>query len=101
MAPLNLEQYLELLLGPKTAASAFDSDASRRRAWKDHCGELLPLVALGSRPWGWWQYEAPETSRARESTLEYLTRCGLLTGAERRHFENARFQTASAATRNP
>jgi hypothetical protein len=101
MVPLNLEQYLELLLGPKTAASTFDSEASRRRAWQDHRGELLPMVALGSRPWGWWQYEAPEPPRPRESAVEYLARWGLLSGAERRHLENSGFQTASAATRNP
>ena len=29
-ASLNLEQYLELLLGPRDAGSAFDSDESRR-----------------------------------------------------------------------
>src|SRR5712692_4873900 len=32
---LNLEQYLELLLGPNDDTSAFDSDESRRQAWRD------------------------------------------------------------------
>ena len=79
---LNLEQYLELLLGPK-GRSAFASNAARRSAWREHREELLPLVDPGSRPWGWWQYEAPEPVPPRESELAYLERCGQLTGPER------------------
>jgi hypothetical protein len=79
---LNLEQYLELLLGPK-GSSAFRSDSARRNAWRKHRAELLPLVDPGSRPWGWWHYEATEPVLARESEVAYLERCGQLTEPER------------------
>jgi len=100
-APLDLKQYLELLIGPKDEASAFDSDESRRDAWRDHAAELLSMVDPGSRPWGWWQYDAIEPMLQRESALAYLTRCGLLTGAERELLERAKLQPQSLATRNP
>src|SRR5579864_2429354 len=48
-ATLDLEQYLELLLGPKDDISAFSSDESRRNAWRDHDAELLSMVDPGSR----------------------------------------------------
>ena len=93
---LNLEQYLELLLGPRVAASAFDSDESRRAAWRVHSAVLAPLVDPGSRPWAWWEYDAPEPQLPRESELDYLTRCALLSEEE-----SARLQTVSQATRKP
>ena len=83
-ATLDLEQYLELLLGPKEDISAFGSDESRRHAWRDHDAELLSMVDPGSRPWAWWQYDAAEPMLPRESDLGYLTRCGFLTDAERK-----------------
>ena len=100
-ARLDLEQYVELLLGPKGDASAFDSDEYRREAWGAHAAELLTLVDPGSRPWGWWQYEAPEPLLPREAELAYLYRCGLLTRAERERLEQAGIQLPPLATRNP
>ena len=100
-AQLDLEQYLELLLGPNDDISAFDSDESRREAWRDHTAELLSLVDPGSRPWAWWQYDAIEPILPREPALAYLSRCGLLTGAERERLEHAGIQLPSLATRNP
>ena len=100
-ATLDLEQYLELLLGPKEDLSAFDSDESRRDAWRDHAAGLLLMVAPGSRPWAWWQYDATEPMLPREPELAYLTRCGLLTEAERQRLERAGLQLPSLATRNP
>jgi hypothetical protein len=97
---LNLEQYLELLIGPK-GNSAFDSNSARRTAWREHRTELLPLVDPGSRPWGWWQYEAPEPVLPRESELAYLERCGQLTGPERISLQCAGVYAVSQATRNP
>jgi hypothetical protein len=97
---LNLEQYLELLLGPKEA-SAFDSDFARRAAWYQHRAELLPLVDPGSRPWAWWQYEAPEPVLPREPELAYLKRCRLLSEPEQLRFEYAGIYAGSHATRNP
>lgn len=100
-AHLNLEQYLELLLGPNDDISSFTSDESRRQAWRDHAAELLPLVDPGSRPWAWWQYDATEPMLPRESALAYLSRCGHLTSAERELLERAGIQLPSLATRNP
>lgn len=97
---LNLEQYLELLLGPK-GASAFDSDRSRRAAWRKHHAELLPLVDPGSRPWAWWQYDAPEPVLPREPELAYLKRCQLLSEPEQLHLQYAGIYAVSHATRNP
>jgi len=78
---LNLEQYLELLLGPN-GGSAFGSDFARQSAWRRHRAELLPLVDPGSRPWAWWQYDAPQPVLPREPELHYLQRCGLLSERE-------------------
>jgi len=97
---LSLEQYLELLLGPR-GNSAFDSNAARRSAWHEHRAELLPMVDPGSRPWGWWQYEAPEPVLPREPELMYLERCGQLTEPERIRLQCAGSYALSQATRNP
>ena len=97
---LNLEQYLELLLGPK-GTSAFRSDFARRTAWKEHGVELLPMVDPGSRPWGWWQYDAAEPVLPRESELAYLERCSLLTEREKFYLQYAGNYAGSHATRNP
>ena len=98
---LRLEQCLELLIGPRDSLSAFASDQFRRIMWQAHSAELLRLVEPGSRPWAWWQYEAPEPARPRESELAYLIRCGLLTAADRRRLSPADLQRESQATRNP
>ena len=77
-----LEQYLELLLGPKDLGSAFNTEASRLAAWRSHSTELTGMVAPGSRPWAWWQYDAPQPVLPREADLTYLMRCDLLTERE-------------------
>ena len=100
-AQLDLEQYLELLLGPNDDISAFDSDESRHQAWGRYAAELLPMVDPGSRPWAWWQYDATEPILPREPSLAYLLRCGLLTAAERELLERAGIQLPSLTTRNP
>ena len=97
---LNLEQYLELLLGSNDDASAFESDDARRTAWRTHSTELIAMVDPGSRPWAWWKYDAPEAPLPRESERDYLARHGLLTEAEQRRLETARTHT-SQATRKP
>lgn len=61
-----------------------------RAAWQQH-GEALTAEHVaahpGSRPWGWWRYDAPEprqmAGRDWEPELPYLERHGLLTPAER------------------
>ena len=97
---LNLEQYLELLLGPR-GTSAFASDFARRMAWQQHRDDLLPMVDPGSRPWAWWQYDASEPVLPRESELHYLERCQLLTPTERFRLQYAGTYAVSHATRNP
>ena len=94
-----LEQYLELLLGPKDKGSSFASEESRRMAWRAHAAELIRLVDAGSRPWAWWQYDAPEPVLPRERPADYLARCGLLTEGERRSLRRA--GQTSHATRKP
>jgi hypothetical protein len=79
---MTLEQYLELLLGPKDLGSAFDTDESRLAGWRAHSAELADMVAAGSRPWAWWQYDAPVPPFPREPDLTYLMRYGLLTERE-------------------
>ena len=101
MTGLNPAQYLELLIGPKGDRSAFGSDEVRRCAWLSHAAQLMPLVHPGSRPWAWWQYEAPEPPRPAESETGYLDRCGLLTPSERARLGRANVQPASEATRKP
>jgi hypothetical protein len=98
---LDLEQYLELLLGPRDAGSAFDSDESRRISWRSHSAELMRLVQPGSRPWAWWEYDAPKPVKPWESAMAYLARCGLLTEGEQASLAQAANQRASHATRNP
>lgn len=97
---LNLEQYLELLLGPK-GGSAFATEFARHLAWMEHRTELLPLVDPGSRPWAWWQYDAPEPVLAREPEIAYLERCQFLTKQERTRLQYAKSYAGSHATRNP
>jgi len=97
----DLEQYLELLLGPGPAGSSFASNASRRAAWRSHSHEVMRLVEPGSRPWAWWEYDAPEPTLPRESQFDYLVRCGLLTKEERARLPKARVHPAAHATRKP
>lgn len=79
---LTLEQYLELLIGPRETCSTFESDESRCAAWRSHSAELTDMVAPGSRPWAWWEYDAPEPALPREPDFTYLMRCDLLTARE-------------------
>ncbi len=37
-----------------------------------------PRGAPGTRPWGWWEYEAPGPRRPGEAEADYLRRHGLL-----------------------
>jgi hypothetical protein len=55
--------------------------------WGEVRDDLLPKWIMerpGSRPWAWWQEEAPEPRREDESELEFLCRHGLLTPQEKR-----------------
>jgi hypothetical protein len=97
----DIEQYLELLLGPKDDGSAFSSDESRRISWRSHAADVMRLVHPGSRPWAWWEYDAPEPARPGESEPVYLARWGLLTEAEQESLAQATVHPVWHATRNP
>lgn len=61
-----------------------------RDCWRDHGAELLEqYVAIrpGCRPWGWWQFEAPEERAGEEPEAEYLERLGLWFPGERELME--------------
>jgi hypothetical protein len=57
----------------------------RGELWLAYRGIVLSWWALrypGTRPSLWWQYEAPEPRRKRESELDYLRRHRLLLPGE-------------------
>jgi hypothetical protein len=67
-----------------------------REDWVLVRDELLGEAAPGTRPGGWWKYEAPEPRRqvgdAIESQAAYLDRLGLLTDQERRRLSAVAFE---------
>lgn len=57
-------QRYELMTGHDFFNAGFlDDEESRRAAWFTHRGELLDACEPGTRPWGWWRYEASEMRR--------------------------------------
>lgn len=60
---LDARQEMELQIGPGGAESAFESPFVRRDAWFANRDALLRDCNEGSRPWGWWQFEALEPRR--------------------------------------
>jgi len=115
---LNPRQRQRLLTGRDwnfPRVPGFAHDVEERSAWQRHREELLAFWLQdpdkwekanpdrdqwvepipggpGSRPWGFWEYEAPEPRREypgrpigqeRESQIHYLRRLDLLTDAER------------------
>ena len=68
---LSWEQEDELTYGP-VVASAFESPFTRLAAWKLYRAKFMDKYEVvgvddardaGSRPWAWWQYDAPEKPR--------------------------------------
>lgn len=61
---LSGDELMELMIGPAGAtSSAFESPFARRDAWLEHCDDLMGETNAGTRPWGWWEFEAPEPRR--------------------------------------
>jgi phage terminase large subunit-like protein len=87
-------------------SNAFEG-ASRddlRRAYQEHRAQVLDSYVEtfpGTRPWAWWQFEAPKRRKAayspdflcelREPESLYLYRCGLMTAKEEAAIERAGF----------
>lgn len=75
----------------------WESEETRRKAYFDNRAELMRRAMSsrsedwgegpGTRPQGFWDYEASEPFLPGETKLEYLQRLDLLTPAEKRHFE--------------
>jgi len=86
------DQKLELVFGPPSFTdseafspelperlrSCFESPFLRRAAWFRHRDELMADRGAGSRPGGFWWYEAPTRPREGESEAACLGRLGLL-----------------------
>lgn len=53
---LTRAQRLELVAGPDSSRSAFQSDTARRLAYFEHQHELHQGLAPGRRPWAFWAY---------------------------------------------
>lgn len=60
-------EYSSRVLGPYYPnRSAFDSEEQAREVWLEHREQFeqyCPGSCPGHRPWGWWQFEAPEPRR--------------------------------------
>lgn len=63
---LNFDVHLALLIGRVEGDGLSDEDL--RLAWHYHRGKLVDEYSgpLGSRPWGWWAFEAGEEMPCRE-----------------------------------
>ncbi len=85
---LSMDQRLELTIGPTgrdriRGQSAFASDLARRRAWIAHRLELLDETPGGTRPWAWWQYDAPAGIRDGSPQAREAYLASVMTPAER------------------
>jgi hypothetical protein len=78
------EQEDDLLNGRR---GAFASEAEREAAWKANRERLMGAVNSGTRPCGWWDYEAAVPRDPHRSQDEQLYVLGALTAAERTTFE--------------
>jgi hypothetical protein len=63
---------------PQRLRSCFETPILRRAAWFKHREELMASRSAGSRPGGFWWYEARERPREGESQADCLKRLGLL-----------------------
>jgi hypothetical protein len=63
---------------PERLRSCFETPFLRREAWFRYREELMASRGAGSRPGGFWWYEAPERPREGETEAQCLRRLGLL-----------------------
>src|SRR5207253_1636546 len=80
-------QFWELDLGPDPRGSAFASEFLRRAAWETHRADLMEGGNYGTRPAGFWWYdappiEAPDFDSPEDARLRYLATHGLLSDEE-------------------
>ncbi|HIF01038.1 MAG TPA: hypothetical protein EYQ63_29525 [Fuerstia sp.] len=62
-----------------------DSIAAMKAAWKVLRSSVMEEhihERPGTRPWAWWQFDAPEKRNDNETETEFLRRLSLLTAAE-------------------
>ena len=94
LAPLTDDQTMHLLIGwcfnsvkYRGLDFPFEDEEHRRQLWehnrdflidKDVGNQWLYTRRPGTRPAGWWDYEAPEPRRDLESEEDYLRRLDLL-----------------------
>jgi len=72
-----------------------------RRLWREFGSVVVERHIArrpGSRPWGWWKYDAPERwNSSAESQLAFLQRLGLLTAEEKERLPHLRPRLARPA----
>lgn len=69
-----------------TAEMAIQTEADFEAAWWTLREKLMEEAQPGTRPFGWWKFEAPDVPRRHESDADALIRLGLLTPRERHLF---------------
>lgn len=91
LGALDLEQEMELEIGPDHRQSSFVDDEARAEMWFGHREELLAEGPAGQRPWGWWRYESGLKPGERpQDEVAWLRKQGLLTPFEEAELENRR-----------
>jgi hypothetical protein len=85
---LTFEQETELLHGHTFFGEGFakDDEAGKRAAWNAHRDLLMAkweeYDRPGLRPWGWWQWDAPEPRDKKQHEALQLLRLGQIGTAE-------------------
>ena len=83
-----------LLSGKPFALPFLESGRWAQRLWREF-GKMITERHIakhpGSRPWGWWKYDAPQPrNSSAESQLQYLRRHSLLTEEEKERVPHVR-----------
>jgi hypothetical protein len=94
-----------LLSGRPYALPYLEGGKWAQRLWKEF-GSMITERHIakhpGTRPWGWWKYDAPERrDSSRETQLAYLRRLDLLTDEERERVSHVRPRLARARVQEP
>src|SRR5262249_344396 len=83
-----------LLSGRPFALPFLQNGEWAHRLWKEFGAAITARHIAkhpGSRPWGWWRYDAPERrDTSTETQLQFLRRLNLLTAEERERVAHVR-----------